>query len=151
MSLVITMSLENEVEREATIDFPKPLDLREARRFLNYLARGLHADFRCTYLHDVYLIHYDGILGTERLKESSGSTEVKVSVISKEARIANGTFALKPDLEDSLKLGKIKFETKNDKILDYSSEVIKLWRETRILTNQYFGLSSDSFFYKNVR
>ncbi len=134
------MSLENEVEKESTIELPHPINLLESRQILSYLARNLPANIFYTYSCNVRLIHVSK-KNSDTLMRKTELTKVGVSVQSLKEGISFGSFNLEPThMNASGLLQRIKFNTTPgyDHLSDYRPETINLWREVRRLTDEYF-------------
>ncbi len=133
------MPLENEVEKESTIELPRPINSKEAGKFIVYITKEIPANIQCFYSGRIVLVH-DSRKGRSFLKKYKDLEKLEVSLASLDGRLASESFEFERDPMDSKKLVRIKFSTiiDYDRLSDYRPEVINLWREVRKLTDIYF-------------
>lgn len=136
------MSLENEVEKESTIILSRPIDLKESKKFLVYLATEIPANIHSTVSYHINLIHVGKSRGD--IAEYEVPLMIKGMVVHPFRPPSYNSFNLEPDHnKDSSKLAKIKFNTVSgcNSLSDYKLEIINIWRKVRELTDQYFILN----------
>ena len=132
------MSDLEKLTEKATIEFARPLDLKQAEEMLKKISEEMNADVR-------YTAKYFNAFNAG--KEDRGSFEIDGTIIILQQGRSE-SFSLKPeDVEDECKFLKMQFDlTHSDHEDEYFPETFQLWDETRAAVNKYFKENPKLFY-----
>ena len=124
-----------EVIKRTTINFPKPLNLKQSEKLFDYISRNLPANLNYT-----VEVHNDTYYNSEKKKalKSKGPVKITGTISNAKKVMSFDSFRTENKGEDYTHLYSIKFNHLFSNLSEYRPEVIGLWDDVRNLTEKYF-------------
>ena len=127
----------DEIAKEGTIEFPRPISREDAENLFCYIAKELPASISS---HIDYYKSFSYNEERDKVLEDEGTLIVIASVSSLKKERGYDTFVSKPGDRDTSCISAIASQTVPGwELLDYRPEVRKLWKDVREVVNRYFG------------
>ena len=128
------MSFEEIIDK-TTIEFKRPIDLKETEDLLRYIAKNMPANINSTIKYFKAFIYNNESKG---ILENKGTLEVIAGIHNFKTHAFDALQSV-PDNEDTFLISSVAFQRVPDwEIFDYRPEVQELWGQTRELVNKYF-------------
>lgn len=126
------MSFE-EIRDKTTIEFKRPIDLKETEDLFKYIARNMPANVNSTIKYFKSFLYHN-----EKVSEDKGTLEVVATLHSFKTHAVD-TFKSVPYDEDTSLISSVAFDTApGEELYDYKPEAQELWDQTKELVNKYF-------------